>query len=64
MMIRGTHTAGVSARDMDFMAEFMQVAWGSREVGHDGNVVRYEMGEGGTGTYTDFFVEPARRSGG
>lgn len=63
MMIRGTHTVGVSSRDMDFMAEFMEVAWGSRKVGDDGNVVRYEMGEGGTGTYTDFFIEPNRRSG-
>ena len=52
MMIRGTHTAGVSTRDMDFMAEFMEIAWGSRKVAEDGHVVRYEMGEGGTGTYT------------
>ena len=63
MMIRGTHTAGVSTREMDFMSQFMEVAWGSREVGTDGNVVRYEMGKGGTGTYTDFFVEPTKRSG-
>lgn len=63
MMIRGTHTYGVSTRDMDFMAEFMQVGWGSREVENDGNVVRYEMGKGGTGTYVDFFVEPTRNSG-
>jgi glyoxalase family protein len=63
MMIRGTHAAGVSTRDMDFMSEFMEVAWGSRKVAEDGNVVRYEMGEGGTGTYTDFFIEPTKRSG-
>ncbi len=62
-MIRGTHTAGVSTRDMDFMAEFMEVAWGSRKVAEDGNVIRYEMGEGGTGTYTDFVIEPNKRSG-
>jgi len=63
LMIRGTHSAGVSTRDMDFMGNFMEVAWGSRKVGEDGNVVRYEMGDGGTGTYTDFFIEPSRPSG-
>jgi len=63
MMIRGTHAAGVSTRDMDFMAEFMEVAWGSRKVGQDGNIVRYEMGAGGTGTYTDFMVDPDGKTG-
>lgn len=63
MMIRGTHTAGVSTREMEFMSEFMEVAWGSRKVAEDGNVVRYEMGEGGTGTFTDFFIEPNKRPG-
>lgn len=62
-MIRGTHSAGVSTRDMEFMSEFMEVAWGSREVARDGNWIRYEMGEGGTGTYTDFEVEPDRKPG-
>lgn len=63
MMIRGTHTAGVSTREMEFMSEFMEVAWGSRKVAEDGNVVRYEMGKGGTGTFTDFFIEPNKRPG-
>ena len=63
LMIRGTHTAGVSTREIDFMSQFMEVAWGSRLVAEDGNVVRYEMGNGGTGTYTDFFIEPTKRSG-
>ena len=63
LMIRGTHTAGVSTREMDFMAEFMEVGWGSRKVAEEGNIVRYEMGNGGTGTYTDFFIEPTKRSG-
>lgn len=63
LMIRGTHSAGVSTREMDFMGEFMEVGWGSRKVGEDGNIVRYEMGGGGTGTYTDFFIEPTKRSG-
>ena len=63
LMIRGTHSAGVSTRDMEFMGQFMEVAWGSRKVGEDGNMVRYEMGKGGSGTYTDFAIEPDKRSG-
>ena len=63
MMIRGTHSIGVSTRDMEFMAEFMEIGWGGRKEAEDGNAVRYSMGEGGTGTYTDFEVEPDRKSG-
>ena len=62
-MIRGTHAAGVSTRDMEFMAEFLEVAWGSRKEADDSNLVRYTMGEGGTGTYTDFEIEPDRKPG-
>ncbi|MCZ6675548.1 MAG: VOC family protein [Verrucomicrobia bacterium] len=62
-MIRGTHTFGVSSRDMEFMSEFLEVAWGSRKVGEDGNLIRYEMGAGGTGTYVDFEHEPDRKAG-
>lgn len=63
MMIRGTHSYGVSTRTMDFMDEFMELAWGSRKVADDGSAVRYEMGDGGTGTYIDFLVEPERNPG-
>lgn len=63
MMIRGTHSYGVSTRDMDFMGHFMEVAWGSRKVSETRNAVRFEMGEGGTGTYVDFHIEPSRPSG-
>ncbi|MCZ6810014.1 MAG: VOC family protein [Proteobacteria bacterium] len=62
-MIRGTHSIVVSSRDMEFMEEFMQVAWGCRREADEGNRVRYTMGEGGTGTYTDFEVEPDRKAG-
>ena len=63
MMIRGTHAAGVSTRDMEFMEEFLSVAWGCRKTLTDRNYVRYEMGEGGSGTYTDFVIEPDRKPG-
>ena len=62
-MICGTHAAGVSTRDIDFMEEFLQMAWGSWKEAEDGNRVRYTMGEGGTGTFTDFEIEPDRKAG-
>ena len=62
-MIRGTHSAGVSTWSMDMMEEFMEVGWGCRKVATDGNRQRYEMGAGGTGTYTDFIVEPNLKQG-
>lgn len=62
-MIRGTHSVGVSTRDMEFMEEFLQVAWGSRKEAEDTGLVRFTMGEGGTGTYTDYEIEPDRKPG-
>jgi glyoxalase family protein len=62
-MIRGTHAITVSVRGMDFKDEFMAVAWGCKKIGEDGNHVRYAMGAGGTGTLTDFEIEPDRKPG-
>ena len=62
-MIRGTHSCGVSTWSMDMMDEFMHVAWGCRKTAEDQNRVRYEMGAGGSGTYTDFVVEPNLKQG-
>jgi glyoxalase family protein len=62
-MIRGTHSITVSARDLQFMEEFMQIAWGSRRLADERNLVRYSMGEGGSGTLTDFEIEPDRKPG-
>jgi glyoxalase family protein len=63
MMIRGTHAAGVSTRDMEFMEEFLHVAWGSRKVAEDRNMVRFTMGDSGSGSYTDFTIEADRKPG-
>ncbi|MGR8920960.1 MAG: VOC family protein [Gammaproteobacteria bacterium] len=63
LMIRGTHSIGVSTRDMEFMDEFMQVGWGGTRVTDDGNGVRYALGAGGTGALVDFLVEPDRKAG-
>lgn len=62
-MIRGTHSIGVSAREMEMMSEFLEQAWGSRLVDTDGNRMRYEMGAGGSGSYTDFVVEENLKAG-
>lgn len=61
--IRGTHAIGVSTREMEMMSEFLESAWGCRPVAADSNRRRYEMGAGGTGTYTDFVVEPDLKAG-
>ncbi len=45
------------------MEEFLQVAWGSRKEADDTNLVRYTMGEGGSGTFTDFEIEADRKPG-
>jgi glyoxalase family protein len=62
-MIRGTHGITVSARDLEFMEQFMQIAWGSRRTADERNRVRYAMSSGGSGTITDFELEPDRKAG-
>jgi glyoxalase family protein len=63
MMIRGTHSIGVSMRDAEFMEEFMQVGWGGNRISDDRNLIRYAVGDGGSGTIVDFVVEPDRKPG-
>lgn len=63
VMIRGTHSIGVSLRDMDMMDEFMQTGWGGTRIDDDRNLVRYQLGQGGTGAIVDFVVEPTRKPG-
>ena len=63
LMIRGTHSIGVSMRDAEMMEEFMQLGWGGTRVAAERNLIRYQLGDGGTGTLIDFEVEPARKPG-
>ena len=63
LMIRGTHSIGVSMRDAEAMEEFMQLGWGGTRVSEDRNLIRYQLGGGGSGTIIDFEVEPARKAG-
>lgn len=63
LMIRGTHSIGVSMREAETMEEFMQTGWGGQRVTDDRHLIRYQLGTGGSGTYIDFEVEPARKAG-
>jgi glyoxalase family protein len=63
LMIRGTHSIGVSTREAELMEEFMQDGWGGRRVADDRNLIRYALGSGGTGTLIDFEVQPERKPG-
>ena len=63
MMLRGTHAICVSLRELEPMDEFMQMGWGGERVAEDRNYVRYQLGQGGTGTYIDFVIEPNLKAG-
>ncbi len=63
LMLRGTHAICVSIRDLDTMDEFMQRGWGGRRIADDRNYVRYALGQGGSGTYIDFVIEPNLKQG-
>jgi glyoxalase family protein len=61
--IRGTHGIAVSVRDADNSDEFMQYGWNGKARKTDGKYVRYEVGQGGTGTIVDFRVDPSLAAG-
>ncbi len=63
LMLRGTHSICVSCRELEPMDEFMQRGWGGRRVADDRNYVRYALGNGDSGTYVDFVVEPNLAAG-
>ncbi len=63
LMIRGTHSIGVSLRDAEAMEEFMQLGWGGTRVASDRNLIRYSLGDGASGALVDFEVEPERKPG-
>jgi len=61
--IRGTHGIAVSVRDAENSDEFMQAGWSGRNRRTDGRYMRYEVGEGGSGTIVDFRIEPNLEAG-
>ena len=58
LAIRGTHGITVSVRDLEASEEFMNGAWSGRRLASDGKLVRYVVGDGGTGKIVDFALEP------
>lgn len=58
MGIRGTHGVTVSVRDLEASEEFMQAGWNGKPTQEEGGYVRYEVGEGGSGTIVDFKLDP------
>lgn len=61
--VRGTHGITVSVRDFGSSDDFMQSAWNGTKVAEDGNFIRYEIGDGGTGAIVDFEREPDLEAG-
>lgn len=63
LAIRGLHTIAVNVREMETSQEFMLGAWSSREIARDGKHTRFAFGEGGSGKYVDYALEPAMPQG-
>jgi glyoxalase family protein len=61
--IRGTHGITVSVRDLENSDEFMHYGWNGQNRRTDRSYVRFEVGEGGSGTIVDFLVEPTLAQG-
>lgn len=58
LAIRGMHTISVNVRDMEGSQEFMQQGWSAHEVAKDGKYARYAFGDGGSGKFVDYVLEP------
>ncbi|MGA1389990.1 MAG: glyoxalase [Ilumatobacteraceae bacterium] len=61
--IRGTHGITVSVASFETSFEFMDLAWNGKQTSQDGNSVRFEVGDGGTGTIVDFHRDPSLGQG-
>lgn len=61
--VRGTHGIVVSVRDAENSEEFMQYGWTGKGRQDDGNYIRYGVGEGGSGAWVEFRVEPDLEQG-
>jgi glyoxalase family protein len=56
--IRGTHGITVSVHDFEGSMDFMESGWNGKRTAEEDNYIRYEIGDGGTGTIIDFVREP------
>jgi glyoxalase family protein len=57
MGIRGTHGVTVSVRDFETSMEFMEAGWNGHHTLTEGDYIRYEVGEGGSGAIVDFKLD-------
>ncbi|TAL98472.1 MAG: glyoxalase [Paraburkholderia sp.] len=58
LAIRGLHTIGVNVRETETSQEFMENGWAAHESARDGKYARYAFGDGGSGKFVDYVVEP------
>ncbi|MFM0658082.1 VOC family protein [Paraburkholderia sediminicola] len=58
LAIRGLHTIAVNVRETETSQEFMENGWSAREAARDGKYSRYAFGDGGSGKFVDYVVEP------
>ncbi|HWL43987.1 MAG TPA: VOC family protein [Ilumatobacter sp.] len=63
MGIRGTHGITVSVRDLEASMEFMEAGWNGHRTQEEGDYVRYEVGDGGSGAVVDFKLDPSLPAG-
>ncbi len=61
--IRGFHGVTLSYQYLNPTAGFMQATLGAKKVAEEGNRHRYQIGEGGAGTYIDVLVQSDLRRG-
>lgn len=62
--IRGTHGITVSVLDLDLAHQFVTEGWSGRLTAEEKDVLRFELGTGGTGRIIDFVAEPRERLAG
>ncbi len=63
MGIRGTHGVTVSVRDFEASMEFMEDGWNGTKTLEEGDYIRYEVGDGGTGAIVDFKLDASLPAG-
>lgn len=61
--IQGFHGVTLSHQYLNSTAGFMQAALGAKKVAEEGNRHRYQIGEGGAGSYIDVLVQSDLRRG-
>ncbi len=61
--IRGFHGVTLSHQNLNATAGFIQAALGAEKVAEEGNRHRYQIGQGGVGTFIDVLVQADLRPG-